>query len=87
MVTSYSAGGTIRFDLMSVFGNPFNGVSPIPLHIRRDGANVVLTWTNPTFALQSAPAVSGTNTIVPGATNPYTNAIGAAPRFFRLQAN
>jgi hypothetical protein len=72
---------------MSVFGNPFSGVSPIPLHIRRDGANVVLTWTNPTFALQSAPAITGTYTTVPGATNPYTNAIGASPRFFRLQAN
>jgi hypothetical protein len=86
-VTSYSTGGTIRFDLMSVFGNAFSGVSPIPLHIRRDGANVVLTWTNPTFALQSAPAVTGTYTNVPGATTPYTNAIGASPRFFRLQAN
>jgi hypothetical protein len=86
-VTSYSTGGTIRFDLMSVFGNPFSGVSPIPLHIRRDGANAILTWSDPTFVLQSAPAVTGTYTDVPGATNPYTNTIGASPTFFRLQAN
>ena len=86
-VTSYSTGGTIRFDLMSVFGNPFSGVSPIPLHIRRDGANAILTWSDPTFVLQSAPAATGTYTDVPGATNPYTNAIGASPTFFRLQAN
>jgi hypothetical protein len=86
-VSSYSAGGTIRFDLMSVFGNPFSGVSPIPLHIRRDGANAVLSWADPTFVLQSAPVANGTYANVPGATNPYTNAIGASPRFFRLQAN
>jgi hypothetical protein len=86
-VTAYSTGGTIRFDLMSVFGNSFSGVSPIPLHIRRDGANVILTWTDPTFLLQSAPAVTGSFTNVPGATNPYTNAVGIAPKFFRLHAN
>jgi hypothetical protein len=86
-VTSYSAGGTIRFDLMSVFGNPFSGVSPITLHIRRDGANAVLSWADPTFMLQSAPVANGTYANVPGATNPYTNAIRASPAFFRLRAN
>jgi hypothetical protein len=86
-VTAYSTGGTIRLDLMTVFGNPFSGVSPIPLHIRREGANVILTWTDPTFLLQSAPTATSGYTNVPGATNPYTNAIGASPRFFRLHAN
>jgi hypothetical protein len=35
--------------------------------------------------LQSAPAVTGTFTNIPGATNsPYTNPITAAQQFFRL---
>jgi len=48
---------------------------------------VVLTWSDATFLLQSAPLVTGVYTDVPGATSPYTNAISGAAEFFRLQAN
>jgi hypothetical protein len=47
----------------------------------------VLSWADPTFMLQSAPVANGTYANVPGATNPYTNAIRASPAFFRLRAN
>jgi hypothetical protein len=36
------------------------------------------------FALQSAPAASGSFTNIPGATSPYTNPISGGQQFFRL---
>jgi hypothetical protein len=53
------------------------------LNIRRSGNNVVLTWG--AGALQAAPAVTGTYTNVPGATSPYTTAIGSSARSFRVK--
>jgi hypothetical protein len=47
----------------------------------------MLNWTNAAFGLQSAPAISGTFTKLPGATSPYTNAITGGQRFFRLISN
>ena len=58
-----------------------------PIEILKSGTNVVLTWTNSAFALQAAPAVTGSYTNIPGATSPYTNAITAPQEFFRLNAN
>ena len=84
--SSYGTSGTIRFDLVTVFGEPISGALPIPLHIEHVGSNVVLSWNNPVFGLQSSPVlVSSSFTNVPGATSPYTNAIGAGPQFFRLK--
>jgi hypothetical protein len=60
---------------------------PPVLNIQRLGGNVVLSWTNAAFGLQSAPAISGTFTNVPGATSPHTNSISAGQRFFRLIPN
>jgi hypothetical protein len=54
------------------------------LNIQRLGKNVVLSWTNAAFGLQSAPAITGTFTNVPVATSPYTNPISGGQRFFWL---
>ena len=83
--SSFGTSGTIRFDLVTVFGNTFTGVpSRIPLQIRRDGTNVILTWSNPAFSLAvSTDLVSCTNKIS-GATRPYTNPVTGDHRFFRL---
>jgi uncharacterized repeat protein (TIGR03803 family) len=59
-------------------------VTPIPLIIRLAGSAVVLSWANSTFALQSAPVVTGTYTNIPGAATPYTNLISSAQQYFRL---
>jgi hypothetical protein len=48
---------------------------------------LVLTWANPAFSLQSAPAVTGTFTNIPGATSPSTNLIAGSERYFRLKEN
>jgi hypothetical protein len=59
------------------------------LTVQPQGTNLVLNWTNSAFSLQSAPAITGTFTNLPGATSPYTNsptAPTAAQQFFRLTA-
>jgi hypothetical protein len=48
---------------------------------------LVLSWTNANFTLQSAPGLSATFTNLPGATSPYTNPTTASQQFFRLKLN
>lgn len=84
--TNYGSSGTLRFDVVSVFGEPIASVSPIPLQIQQVGGDVVLRWSDPGFALQSAPTPRpGLFTNVPGAASPYTTPLGSLPRFFRLK--
>jgi hypothetical protein len=56
------------------------------LTVQPQGNNLVLGWTNSAFGLQSAPAITGTFTNLPGATSPYTNSPTATQQFFRLMA-
>ena len=79
-----SAGGTE--DAGTVFALTLSGI-PIPLNIQLIGTNVVLSWSDPAFYLQTAPLVSGVYTNVPGATSPYTNAVTGSEIFFRLRAD
>ena len=58
-------------------------LSPV-LNCVPQAGQLVLTWTDPTFALQAAPAVMGAYTNIPNATSPYTNAESGAQQFFRL---
>jgi hypothetical protein len=60
---------------------------PIPLNFAREGAKLILSWSDPSFALQTAPKVTGMFTNVPGATSPYTNFFTAPARFYRLKSN
>jgi hypothetical protein len=64
---------------------PTTNANPIRLNLQRLGGKAVLIWTNSAFALQTAPAVAGAYTNVPGASSPYTNAFTNAARFFRLK--
>ena len=50
-------------------------------------SQLVLSWTAAGFNLQTAPAVTGTFTNLPGATSPYTNATTGAQQFFRLRGD
>jgi uncharacterized repeat protein (TIGR03803 family) len=61
--------------------------SAIPLTIQQVPSAVILTWSNPAFVLQSAPALTGPFTNVAGATSPYTYPVTGPQTFFRLQAN
>jgi len=83
--SSYNTGGTVRFDLVTVFGNPLGTVvTPIPLTLTKISNGVVLSWSDATFGLQAAPAVTGVYTNIPGATSPYTNFLSDKLKFFRL---
>jgi hypothetical protein len=58
--------------------------SPV-LGVQVSGGNLIFSWDAPGFSLQTATNVLGTYLVIPGATSPYTNAIGTEPqRFFRL---
>jgi hypothetical protein len=46
---------------------------------------LVLSWGNPQFVLQSAPTLTGTFTTIPGANSPYTNSLSGSEAYFRLK--
>jgi hypothetical protein len=48
---------------------------------------LVLSWDDPAYALQSSPTIDGAFIAVNGATSPYTNQISAGQQFFRLKSN
>ena len=61
-----------------------SSIEPIPLSFQLNAQNVVLTWGNPAFYLQSATVVTGPWTTVPGAASPYDAARTNKSQFFRL---
>jgi hypothetical protein len=72
-----------------VVGTAFGDVATItvvsiPLHIQSSGANVVLTWNDPTFNLQSSANVTGPYATVGGATSPFSTNTISAQQYFRL---
>ena len=62
-------------------------VHPPQFYFQKLKNQLVLSWTNAGFNLQSAASVSGTFTNIPGATSPYTNSLTAPRQFFRLISN
>jgi len=72
-----------------VVGTAFGDVAPIivvpiPLHIQPSGTNIVLTWNDPSFSLQSSALVNGPYTTLGGATSPFTTNTVASRQYFRL---
>jgi hypothetical protein len=66
---------------------------PIPLNYQLRNNSLVLTWTNSTFHLLSAPAANGPYTVVTITpftnglvSSPYTNTLSGPQKFFRLWA-
>ncbi len=76
-----SVDGFARNYVARLLGDP-----PV-LKFEKLNNQLVLSWTNAGFTLQSAPAVTGTFTNIPGATSPYTNSFTGPQRFFRLFGN
>jgi uncharacterized repeat protein (TIGR03803 family) len=56
----------------------------IPLNVQASRQNQILTWGNPAFSLQSAPALTGQWTTLSNAASPYTVSATNAQSFFRL---
>jgi hypothetical protein len=94
-----TAGGTVDFAVgygsSQSYLNDTTGINatiaallqPVPLNIQLDGGNVILSWTNSAFALQTAQSLTGAYTNILGATSPHTNTICDSQRYFRLRAN
>jgi uncharacterized repeat protein (TIGR03803 family) len=59
-------------------------LSPIPLNLQLNVPNLVLTWANPAFFLQTASGIAGPWTTVPGAATPYNAPVTDPMQFFRL---
>ena len=68
----------------SVFALALSSSSPIPLSFTVTGSQLILSWSDPNFALQTALSLTGAFAAVPGATSPYTNAVAGRQTFFRL---
>ena len=79
---SIGSGGTDRVDNFLVSGTAIP-TSPT-LNIQRDGSNIVLTWSDASFALQAAPNATGIYTNVPGAATSYSEPMGDPQKFYRL---
>ena len=61
---------------------------PLPrLNFQTLHNQLVLSWANAGFNLQTAPAVTGPFTNLSAATSPYTNALTGVQQFFRLISN
>jgi uncharacterized repeat protein (TIGR03803 family) len=78
--TTYQGGSLNEGVVFSLNLAPVLNITSIP-------GMVVLSWTDPTFALQAAPALTGLYTNIPGATSPFTNSTGGGQKFFRLIGN
>lgn len=85
-VTGYSEGELGR-EFVTIKYSSATLIIPDTLAIQITGNQVVLSWTNTAFSLQSATSVHGTYTNVVNATSPYTNLISEVQKYFRLKAN
>lgn len=84
-VTGYSRSevNPIYYDYATV---KYASVSLPYLAIQMLSSQVVLTWTNAGFKLQSAPVPDGMFTNIAGAISPYSNSIAGGQQYFRLEA-
>jgi hypothetical protein len=84
-VTGSSWNGTNR-DYVTI---KYSSSVPPPVHLdfQKLSNQLVLSWTNAGFNLQSAPAVTGTFTNLLGVTSRYTNPLSGGQQFFRLIGN
>jgi len=82
IVTGSSGNSDVGFSYATIKYS--SSVAPVHLDFQRLNNQLMLSWTNAGFNLQSAPFVMGTFTNVPGATSPYTNSMTGSQRYFRL---
>lgn len=59
--------------------------APLVLTATRQGNQLILSWSDARAVLQSAPAVTGPYTDVPGASSPYTVPLTGSQQYFRLR--
>jgi hypothetical protein len=74
--------GIVNIDNL-VIGTAFTEVVPV-LSLTKSGNNAVLSWGDPSYALQASTNVLGVYTNIPGATSPHSYPISGSQRYFRL---
>ncbi len=79
--------GTAQYGGSSGVGTVFKLDLRPRVFVAQINNQLILTWANTNFTLQSAPLVTGIYTNISGATSPYTNPISASQQFFRLIGN
>ena len=84
-VTAHSTGTDGNPDYVTIKYS--SSVPPPRLDFQLLTNRLVLSWTNAGFNLQSAPALTGAFTNLPGAISPYTNDLIGPQQFFRLTGN
>jgi hypothetical protein len=94
------SGGTL-YGTTAAGGSPGNGPTvsdgsgvvfrlvlappPVVLDFRLISHAVVLSWTDPTVSLYTAPTITNVFTKITGATSPYTNFTIGTQQYFRLE--
>ena len=81
-VTGFTSGGRNIGEIVTIKYS--SSVPSTRLDFQKLNNQLVLSWTNTEFNLQSAPALTGPFTNLPAATSPYTNVTTGAQQFFRL---
>jgi uncharacterized delta-60 repeat protein len=85
IIVGQSAAPSGTYDYVTI---KYSATLPsVRLSFQNINNRLVLSWADPGFALQSAPALTGTFTNIPGATSPYTNLLTDPARYFRLKSN
>jgi len=80
-VTGQSIGLAGDFDIVTI---KYSSSARPQLQSSNDNARMILSWTSPTYSLQSASVISGVFTNIPGASSPYTNWFSGRQQYFRL---
>ncbi len=73
-------GGTV----FALTAGMSSSLGPIPLNFQVNATNLVLTWANPAFFLQTASGLNRPWTTVPGVASPYHAPVTNPMQFFRL---
>lgn len=85
-VTGRSIGSNGNYDYATIkYSSSIS--APPRLDFRRLNNQLVLSWTNASFNLQSVPTVNGTFTNIPGARSPHTNSLTSSQQYFRLKTD
>lgn len=74
-----------NFSVALSFAGVTGVVVPIHLNYQWSSPNLTLTWSDPSFSLQSSTNVAGTYTTISGASSGFiTNTASSSTKFFRL---
>jgi hypothetical protein len=87
IVTGYSLVDGAGYEYLTLKYAGVNAIGPMPLNFQVTGNQLILTWPNPAFSLQTKSRLDGIFTNLPGATSPYTNWMWGDQQYFRLQGS